>query len=271
MSFSYIDYKYGPAKNSRNLMDVILPKNNAKQGLVLYIHGGGWITGDKTVDLNSMKNDYVSKGYTYAAINYRFASRKYPKVNCDDIMSDVNLAVSEIKKIALDNGIELTRSFLYGGSAGAHLSMQYSYTMRDISAITPVACCSMSGPTNLLDDYYYECENSDGELNMLGHLISHKLTVKNRNKYEDILEEYSPLYRLNSSSDAVPTLIAHGVKDTAVPYTNAAALDQRLTELGVEHDLLTFPNSNHGLEAPEDGHIYMELLAKILDYIVKYL
>ena len=269
--YIYQDYKYGSAKNSRNLMDVVLPKENQKPGLILYIHGGGWITGDKTFDLKDAKEKYTAKGYSFAAINYRYASRKNPKVNCDDILDDISLAISNIKEIGLKHDINLEKSFLYGGSAGAHLSLQYSYTRREESAIPPVACCSLSGPTDLLDEGYYIGKNSSGQTNMIGHLISHKLTNDNKSEYQNLLEEYSPLYHLSSKDDAVPTIIAHGELDDVVPLNNAINLDNKLTELEVEHVFYRFPHSGHGLESELDNEIRNQVFDKMSEYVDTYL
>ena len=61
--------------------------------------------------------------------------------------------------------------------------------------------------------------------------------------------QYSPVTFVSS---AVPTLIAHGQKDTVVPYSNAETLDSALTENGVTHMLITYPNSGHALENDPD-------------------
>ena len=61
------------------------------------------------------------------------------------------------------------------------------------------------------------------------------------------------------------------MKDTVVPYSNAVALDARLTELGITHEFLSYPNSGHGLESDEEqARRAEELMVKYLnEYVLK--
>ena len=93
----------------------------------------------------------------------------------------------------------------------------------------------------------------------------------NEETYYDAFEyllKVSPTYYA-MQGHAVPTVICHGEKDTVVPVGDAYYLDQILTELRTAHDLVIFPNSNHGLESDPDQWEYASKLFK--EYMEKYL
>jgi dipeptidyl aminopeptidase/acylaminoacyl peptidase len=66
----------------------------------------------------------------------------------------------------------------------------------------------------------------------------------------------------------VPTFFGHGEQDTIVPYANAVDLDARLTECGVEHTFVSFPDSGHGCE---DKASMSKLMALFFGCVDKYL
>ena len=63
------DVSYG--NGEANKFDLYLPKDDSKKsyGLVVYLHAGGFTTGDKTDDVE-MLSWLCSKGYVAAGINY---------------------------------------------------------------------------------------------------------------------------------------------------------------------------------------------------------
>ena len=77
----------------------------------------------------------------------------------------------------------------------------------------------------------------------------------------------SPAKKVTKST--VPTLMAHGEKDTIVPYSNALLLDTALTENGVPHDFVSFPNSSHALLQDPDCTLRFRSLTN--QYLARYL
>src|SRR5581483_6980872 len=64
------DYSYGP--HDRNKFDFWQAKSNGPAPLVLYIHGGGWVNGDKSGISAAQVKSYLDAGISVAALNYRF-------------------------------------------------------------------------------------------------------------------------------------------------------------------------------------------------------
>src|SRR5215217_8371040 len=63
----------------KHLLDIYLPANaKRKLPLVIFIHGGGWLSNDKYADMGYMKKtvaEIVSNGFALASIDYRFSTQ----------------------------------------------------------------------------------------------------------------------------------------------------------------------------------------------------
>ena len=243
----YVFKNLAYGNHERQVLDLRLPENSdGEVGLVLYIHGGAWVAGDKDVYKDTIKSNCNDLGYAAAAINYRYLSED---VSLHDIADDIQAAVHLIKERAAEKGININKMLVSGASAGAHLAMLYAYSRADVSAIAPAAVVSYCGPTDLTDENYYI--NSDlGDPVTVADLFSKacgkRFTYEERHTAIEELKKVSPLYYVNEST--VPTVINHGQKDTIVPYTNATAIVEKFEQYGVKYDFVSFPNSGHGLE-----------------------
>lgn len=241
----YTNLYYGEAK--RNYMDVCIPTGKSGTvGLILMIHGGGWIAGDKDCYTASIKSWCGEKGYVSAAINYRYADGK--NVTADDILDDISMALMKIKELAAESGITVEKVLLTGGSAGAHLSLLYAYEKAAVAPIAPVAVVSFSGPTDLCDTNFYK--NGKEVTEMVSKISGIDMEKNEIEHAKPLLFGASPVAYVNENT--VPTVICHGANDSIVPYSNAETLDRLLTEYGVPHDFIVFPNSDHGLESDSD-------------------
>ena len=65
---THANVAYGPHKP--NVLDIWIAKGDGPRPLHVYIHGGGWIGGDKLSKGDPQKH-WLAKGISYAAINYR--------------------------------------------------------------------------------------------------------------------------------------------------------------------------------------------------------
>ena len=255
----YSDVKYG--ENERNTLDLYIPKKYKKEGLILYIHGGAWIAGDKETYKNDLKK-YARKGIACASINYRYASST---VSCFDILEDIDSAINTIYEKASKEGVTLTKMMLTGHSAGAHLSLLYAYKYQETSIIKPVAVASFAGPTDLTEEEYYKNWQSVYEL--FSYMTGKNVKKYNIEEVKDDLLQVSPISYVTSKS--VPTIIAQGEKDNIVSKENAIRLENALENNNVEYYAYYYPNSGHGLE--NDKKINKQVYAKFDEFVLKYL
>ena len=245
-AYCYVNQKYG--EHDRQVLDLVVPKApTSEQGLILYIHGGGWISGDKKAYLD-MINHNASVGYISASINYRYADGI--QVTCEDILDDIDVALSKIKQICAGYGYDLTKLMVSGLSAGAHLSLMYAYSRADTAPIKPVAVVSCAGPTDLTDTNFYTTSFVDDINNMVYKISGANVTQKPISACTDALLLASPISYVDAKT--VPTILCHGVKDDVVPYSNATTLYELLQKYGVESELIIYSNSNHDLKSDPD-------------------
>lgn len=251
-SYIYSDLKYGTEECQT--LDLYVPKSAAGKncGLVLFIHGGAWISGDKSsYSRDDLKNVCESMGVAAAAMNYRYISDSVSVLN---IMDDIDSALKAIRIIGNEKDISINRVMLSGYSAGAHLSLLYGYS-HITSAPMKIACIvSACGPTDLSDPQFYSTNSSLGSLDFIYDLMSkacgYRFNKSTFGKASAALAKASPLTYVTSSCP--PTIITHGKNDTTVPYSNAVALDAALSAVGVKHDFISYPNSDHSLANDPD-------------------
>lgn len=260
---SFENISYG--KESRQVLDLYLPKNtDGTSGLILMIHGGAWVAGDKSTYTSTAKDIVKNYGYAVATINYRYLSEN---VTMNDILDDIENAVTKIKEIGNQNSVEINKMLLTGHSAGGHLSMLYSYSRAKNSSITPVAVVDFCGPTNFTDEKFF---NSDIGLENIEKLYSWATgTEINQNNYLLYSKELLEISPIAYASTAVPTVIAHGEKDATVPYSNATTLVLALNANGVKYDFVSYPNSTHSLADDDDCSEKVETL--FMQYASEYL
>lgn len=249
-SIHYRDIAYG--SHERQTLDLNIPTDNDGEiGLVLFIHGGGWIAGDKEGYGKSLEDASDIFGYAAAAMNYRYVSESS---DLGDIMDDIDAALTLIKQKGEENGVSINKVLLTGGSAGGHLSLLYGYSKADTAPIKPAAVVDYCGLSDLNDENYY-IANGLGTDEQIAQLFSwaigESFTSEERATKYELLEKYSPNYYINENT--VPTVINHGMIDNVVPYSNALSLDAKLTEYGVVHYLNAYPDSGHGLDADKEN------------------
>ena len=88
-----------------------------KHPVVVYVHGGGWVKGDRG-RVFSQPRWLTARGYVFVAIDYR----KVPRTDIDGQARDVTDALAWVRRNIRRYGGDPNRVVLMGHSAGAHLS-----------------------------------------------------------------------------------------------------------------------------------------------------
>jgi acetyl esterase len=117
---THADVSYGPA--ARNVLDFYQAASDKPAPLLIHIHGGGFVGGDKRQGLNpAMLRVFKDSGVHFASINYRFVDGKdilFPVPQLDGAR-----AVQFLRTKAGDWNIDAKRLACFGGSAGAGISL----------------------------------------------------------------------------------------------------------------------------------------------------
>lgn len=120
------DVAYGPAP--RNVLDFWSAPGASTEHpapLVIYIHGGGFIGGDKSkVREDKLVQQCLDAGVSFAAINYRYLA---PDAPIQDVLRDCARAVQFLRSKSADWHLDKTRVASYGGSAGAGTSLWLAF------------------------------------------------------------------------------------------------------------------------------------------------
>ena len=240
------DVPYG--NHERHKVDIYIPeKAESKSGLILFIHGGGWTSGSK--EAHSSDAEYFAKlGYISATMNYRYASES---IHIDHELDDVSAVLEAIKKKCAEYGFDINKLILSGGSAGAHLALIYAYTKRNEAPVTPVAVCAYCPPADCAREDFLmgikgEFESwKFGILSMICNAEISKATLNNEAS-QKALGKISPINYVDEN--CVPTAIFYGKVDDLIPVGHIEVFDRKLTEAGVRHDLVLYPNSGHALD-----------------------
>lgn len=98
-------------------LDMFRPEKSGKYPAVLFIHGGGWRSGNKSLDI-PLAQQIASKGYVTAAVEYRLA----PEALYPAAIYDIKAAVRFIRANAKKYGINPNKIAIAGSSAGGQLA-----------------------------------------------------------------------------------------------------------------------------------------------------
>jgi acetyl esterase/lipase len=114
------DVAYGEGSEQR--ADLYLLKKGRKSPAIIFIHGGGWISGDKSGYVG-MARKYGLAGFNVIAINYTLAKRHDERTRWPRQLEDVQTAVRWVRKNAASFGIDPNRIVAGGDSSGGHLAL----------------------------------------------------------------------------------------------------------------------------------------------------
>ncbi len=246
------DVVYSNHQGPNLLMDLYYPDSKSTSyPVVIYVHGGGWYSGDKSSDIGQdFIPELVRRGYLVAAINYRLA----PRYEFPAQIEDLKCAVRFLRANAEIYGLDPSRIGVFGESAGGHLAALLGVTdnVNDFKNVGGYndqssqvqAVVDMFGPTDLT-------------LNFERHkdmLMEHVFGTWD--PQSDIIKRASPINYV--SDQAPPFLLIHGDKDDVVLLEQSEEMYAKLVASNVPTNLVVVKNAGHEF-APEGGSISPDL------------
>ncbi len=246
--------KYGPAE--RNVLDFWQAKSDKPTPLLFFIHGGGWMAGDKA---GIAVEPFLKEGISVVSINYRYISQAQdvvPPVKAP--LTDAALALQTVRSKAAEWNIDKTRIAASGGSAGACSSLWLAFhdDMADPKSSDPIKrestrllTAAVNGPQTTLDPKQMREWTPNSRYG--GHAFSKAGEFKNfddfvaaRERILPWINEYSP-YALVSSDDpgvycsfGAPPAIGKEEKDPTHTANFGVKLQEHCKEKGVACDVV---------------------------------
>ena len=236
-----LDISYGPRE--RNRLD-FFPANSPVKGFVLYIHGGYWQRGDKSV-YSYIAAPYTKRGFSVALMNYHMC----PEVALSQIAPQARLAVAWLWRNAEVLGISRDNFNVMGHSAGGHLTAEMLLTdWRDVDAGMPLdlihSAVALSGIYDL--EPILHCSENDGL----------RLSVEEAARA-------SPVHRRLVS--AAPQLIAYGVNEPPDMHRQSIDYCKTFRSQGAEIELYAIPSADHfdvcNVIADEGSELFSKCMA----------
>lgn len=213
---THANVKYGD--EARQVMDVYLAKSDKPTPVVFFIHGGGWLTGDKSSAVKSLNIPKLNDaGISVVAINYRYVSQAYeagiqPPVKWP--LYDAARALQLTRHNAKEWNLDQEKIGATGGSAGACTTLWLAMhdDLADPKSDDPIArestrlaCAYLSGAQTTLDPQILRewIPNSNYGGHAFGAYVRAPDTpnrekqfqeyYEKRNAYLKEIEEYSPI------------------------------------------------------------------------------
>jgi acetyl esterase/lipase len=270
------DNAYASASTAQQL-DIYLPdEGDGPFPVILNIHGGGWIGGDKAYKQVLSMLEGLERGYAVVAINYRLSGEAIWPAQINDCKAAIRWVRANADQYKLDPD----KIAAWGSSAGGHLSALVG-TSGDVKALEDLsqgnpeqssrvqAVVNWFGPTDFLkmDDHLMASGVKKPMKHSTPDSPESKLIGENLEDAPELVKEANPDSYI--SSDDPPFLIQHGLEDNLVPYQGSVILARKLGDvLGHENvSLELFPATRHG--GPAFGS--EENLERIYRFLDKHL
>jgi len=219
-----LDVSYGDDPEQK--MDVYLPAGRLTNvtKVFLLVHGGGWNEGDKA-DLNFLVVYLKTQFPDHAIVNINYRLGTLENIGYPRQIQDLQAAIKHLN----DNVDEFHLSKNYamiGVSAGAHLSMLYSYRYNSSRQVKAV--CSMVGPADFSDPNY---EGNGLFTSGLRYFVGDYPTYdSNRPLYNEI----SPSRYVSLFSPK--TILLYGTEDELVPESQGQIMHNKLNQFLVYNE-----------------------------------
>ena len=241
--------------------DIFLPPVEEKnRPAVLFIHGGGWIEGDRS-QLRGYGILLARLGFVCMCNSYRLSNESIWPAQ----IQDVNCAIRYLRANATDLGLDPERIGVSGNSAGGHLSLMAAATNYDqifegeggsneVSSKIK-AVCAIYPPTTIR------------QLEMPNPLENAFLMLMGKEANKEDYEKASPLNYV--TEDYPPCMLIHGSTDSVVRLKDSTKFYEKLIEFNRPTSLHIFSEEEHAFDGePDYGRAIADLQAL---FFLKYL
>ena len=239
------------------------PATGAPVPVVLWLHGGGWFTGDRTL-APDLARHAATTGCAMASIEYRLSGQALFPAQ----LHDVRAAIRFLRASSGQLGLDPRAVGLWGSSAGGHLAALAGLTghlpglpgEEDTAGDASVQAVAESyGPADLTaggDAAQTTLPGADRASTPESRLLGGPAAGR-----PDLARAASPLARVSGA--APPFQISHGTGDVLVPHRQSERLHEALVAAGAASELYLVEGYKHGFLNPA-GRLDVELV-RVMD------
>jgi acetyl esterase/lipase len=262
---TYQSVEYANIGGKRLLLDLRVPDEPGLHPVILYLHSGAWISGDRT---GGPAIRQASRGYAVASIDYRLA----PQYTWPAQIEDCKAAVRWLRANAERYHLDPERIGVFGTSAGGHLAAMLGTTNDRSEFDGPElgnpqfssrvkVVVDLYGPTDLLklEEQKLPCIFLDGNAAFMPPSLLMGCPIQ---QCREKTATASPLTYVGSA--AVPFLILQGQADCLVAWQQSQMLHDALRTAGVPSALYLLPTAGHA-DAQFDEQQYKQIISDFLD------
>lgn len=271
----------GPAGTMDLHVDVYQVASSRPTPVVIQIHGGGWIRGDRPASSRSF-GPFFAAGASVVAVQYRNAI----DAPAPAAIEDVRCAMAWVKANAKKYNFDLSRVITWGGSAGGHLALMAAYAP---ASFTPKQCSDQPKIAAVLDDYgptnLAEGLTEHGSMDFTHQWLGLDLPLTPDASQDSPARPPAPPQRqprwpepspeLLAKAKAMspltyvrpglpPTFIVNGDSDHTVDPSQSAELKKALDNANVPDGQYIVAGGGHGNFSPEEQERSMLLSLKFL-------
>lgn len=272
-----LDIPYGAASGRLLSLDALREESDSGAALpvVLWVHGGGWYSGNKRFVIDTHKLDFlVRSGFVLASVEYRLSDEATFPAQIHDVKAAIRWLRAQPEVL----GIDPERVALAGFSAGGHLAALAATTVGvpelegesgSPGYSTQVrAAIAMAAPTDFTQNP--AASDSLPNPNSAGVMSPEQRLLGGR------IEERPTLARLANpgafiGKDTPPFLLIHGSHDEIVPVSQAEYLYQGLAARGIEVTFIRVEEGNHGCWPAEQPYPKTPIPARIERWMLAFL
>ena len=218
---------YGDA-GRRNLLDIWRHPDlaaDASAPVIVHVHGGAWVSGNKTIQGIPLLSHLASRGFVGVSINYRLS----PRAAWPAAIVDVKRALAWVRANIATHGGDPSFIAITGGSAGGHLSSLAALTA-NVAELQPgfeAADTSVQAAVPLYGVYDLTDVEGAGHRE-LGDFWRRVVLREHHPNDHPVWQTASPL--LNVHGQAPPMFVIHGTNDALVRVEQARLLVSTLRD-----------------------------------------
>lgn len=232
--------EYAQANGAALFLDADIPDGSGPFPAAIIVHGGGWVRGDRTVDVVPLFAPLSRAGIAWFSIDYRLSS---DISQFGAAIEDVENAIRFVKAHAKEYRINPDRIALIGESAGGQLAAMAALDPAPGTEV--MAVVALYAPTDLVKlAKTSEFVPKQVRDSLAGTPFEQLLLAR--------LGQLSPIDNVKPGSP--PFLLIHGTEDTLVPFSQSRAMCERMTEAGASCELFPVEGGGHGIRWWESAH-----------------